>query len=102
MSALYGTLQGSRGEATRCGTKSSGMRVSCQSWETSVITEMDYDQEDKLRIEIRIADGSSSGWGAQTFFRGTGAELKEALTDYMNKRRNEALQRTKDSIGGEI
>lgn len=32
MSHFYGMLQGSRGEATRCGTKASGMQVVAAGW----------------------------------------------------------------------
>lgn len=32
MSRFYGTLDGSRGQATRCGTASSGMRSVAASW----------------------------------------------------------------------
>lgn len=32
MSYFYGRLRGSRGEATRCGSRSSGLRVSANSW----------------------------------------------------------------------
>lgn len=36
MSHFYGTLQGSRGEATRCGTKNSGMEVHAASWSGAI------------------------------------------------------------------
>ena len=36
MSHFYGTLQGSRGQATRCGTKNSGMEVVAASWNGAV------------------------------------------------------------------
>lgn len=36
MSHFYGTLQGARGEATRCGTKSSGLIVKAASWQGAV------------------------------------------------------------------
>lgn len=36
MSHFYGTLQGNRGEATRCGTKDSGMHTTCASWQGAV------------------------------------------------------------------
>jgi hypothetical protein len=32
MSHFYGTLQGNRGQATRCGTKSSGVTAVAASW----------------------------------------------------------------------
>ena len=77
MSALYATIQGCRGEATRCGSKSSGVRASVQSWENSVCTFMDLDENGKPVIQIQIANGSSR-YGT-TVFRGTVEELKKKL-----------------------
>lgn len=39
MSEFYGRLQGSRGEATRCGTKGSGISVTAESWHSVVRAE---------------------------------------------------------------
>ena len=36
MSHFYGTLDGARGTATRCGTKTSGMVAVCASWNGAV------------------------------------------------------------------
>lgn len=36
MAHFYGTLQGTRGEATRCGSKASGMETYCASWRGAV------------------------------------------------------------------
>jgi hypothetical protein len=36
MAHFYGTIQGSRGQATRCGTKSSDLETVAASWEGSV------------------------------------------------------------------
>ena len=36
MSHFYGTLKGARGEATRCGTRTSRMETHCASWEGAV------------------------------------------------------------------
>jgi hypothetical protein len=36
MSHFYGTLQGNRGEATRCGTVKTGMVTHCASWDGAV------------------------------------------------------------------
>ena len=37
MSHFYGTIQGSRGKATRCGTVKSGMTTQCASWSGAVL-----------------------------------------------------------------
>jgi hypothetical protein len=54
MSHFYGTLQGSRGEGTRGGTKQSGMVTYCASWEGAVRCEARHDKEtgkDMVRVE---------------------------------------------------
>lgn len=81
MSALYGTLQGCRGEATRCGTRNSGIRVSAQSWNGSLITYLDQNEKDeKPTVRLYVSDGSScSSWSAEEVFHGTLDELKEAF-----------------------
>jgi len=45
MAHFYGTLQGSRGEATRCGHKSSGMETVCASWQGAVECRAYFDEE---------------------------------------------------------
>lgn len=53
MSHFYGVLKGSRGEATRCGTKVSGLRVTAASWEGAVRTELyERDGRDYARISL--------------------------------------------------
>ena len=78
MSALYGTLQGCRGEATRCGSKSSGLRVSAQSYNGSLITYMDINDNGETVVKLKISDDSSS-YGDEKIFEGTLEELKEKL-----------------------
>lgn len=43
MAHFFGTVQGSRGEATRTGTKSTGMHVTACSWAGKVRVMLDYD-----------------------------------------------------------
>lgn len=78
MSKLYGSLQGCRGEATRCGSKNSGMRASVQSWNGSLVSYMDLDENDKPVITLKTSDGSSC-IGYETIFRGSLEELKAKL-----------------------
>ena len=77
MSAFYGTVKGGRSAATRTGTKSSGCRASCQSWDGSVIVTMRYDSDGELKIGLEAADGSSA-YGSE-IFSGTMEELKKRL-----------------------
>lgn len=66
MATFYGSIKGGRGEATRCGTKNSGIKASVQSWNGSVISELSYD-EDKLMVRVSTSTGSSS-LGTQIFY----------------------------------
>ena len=80
MSTFYGMICGNRGAATRGGSKDSGFRSSCQSWNGSVITTMHYNDEDKLIVRVGTNDGSScySDWNSPDFI-GTLDEFKALL-----------------------
>jgi hypothetical protein len=59
MSAFYGTIQGHRTPATRCGSKASGIRVSAQSWAGSIVVELDGEPSSP-EVSIYTAQGSSA------------------------------------------
>ena len=40
MSHFYGTLEGSRGKATRCGSKASGLGVAAASWHGAIYVDV--------------------------------------------------------------
>ncbi len=40
MSRFYGSLQGSRGEATRCGTPSSGVEAHVRGWDVGIVSKV--------------------------------------------------------------
>lgn len=44
MAHFYGVLQGSRGEATRCGTKASDLDVTAASWQGAVRVRLQYNE----------------------------------------------------------
>lgn len=50
MAALYGTLQGNRGVASRTGSKSSGMQAQVQTYKSAVRVELEAD--DRVLIKI--------------------------------------------------
>ncbi len=53
MSHFYGTLQGSRGQATRCGAKNSGLQTLAASWSGAIEVNIDHNEktgEDYYRI----------------------------------------------------
>ncbi len=54
MAHFYGTLEGSRGMATRCGTKSSGMRVVAASWSGAVKTVLAQSSDDKTIADVSV------------------------------------------------
>lgn len=60
MAHFYGNLKGSRGEATRCGTRQSGIRVSARSWAGSVTVRFE-DLGGDVRVYIETAPDSSVG-----------------------------------------
>ncbi len=78
MSVLYCSIQGCRGEATRCGSKSSGVRASVQSWTCSLVSYMDLDDNGNPVITLKTSDCSSS-YGSETIFSGSLEELKAKL-----------------------
>lgn len=93
MSALYGSIVGNRGMATRMGSVNSGIKGSVQSWNGSVITSMDLDKDYKPIVTIDITkDSSSSSWGGCEYFHGSLDELREALTDYKEKIKAKKLE----------
>ena len=80
MSAFYGMVEGNRSCATRGGSKSSGFRASCQSYDGSIISTMNYDDDGTLRVRVGTNDGSSccSDWNSADF-NGTFQEFKDLL-----------------------
>lgn len=67
MSEFYGRIQGHRGEATRCGSKSSGIRTVAKSWTSSVET-FYYEEDGKTRVRITVRKEHG---GSETLFDGT-------------------------------
>lgn len=71
MAEYYGTIQGSRGVANRCGTRTSGITASARSWHGSITVELHADG-----ATIRVADGSHVG--GRTLWSGLLSELLKA------------------------
>jgi hypothetical protein len=58
---FYGTLQGCRGEASRCGNKDSGMQTYCASWGGAVRSQAYINPEngeDWVRVTLQPWHGS--------------------------------------------
>ena len=76
MSKFYGQVEGmAKTIATRRGSQY--IRTSAQSWNGSIITELMYNEKDKLMVRIEINGGSSS-YGNLLFY-GTFDEFREKL-----------------------
>ena len=79
MSKTYATLTGGRSTLTQRG-HSDGVRVSCQSYDGSVIVSNRYDCDDKLELRIGTNEGSGTytDWKSNDFV-GTFEEFKQLL-----------------------
>jgi hypothetical protein len=53
MAKFYGQVQGNRGAATRMGHQS--IKASVQSYDGSVITELSYNKEGQLLVDVSVA-----------------------------------------------
>ncbi len=60
MSHFYGTLQGNRGEATRCGSKASGVTTYAAGWGGAVRVTV-YEQDGEDRYSVSLTPWQSSG-----------------------------------------
>jgi hypothetical protein len=59
MAHFYGTVRGNRGEASRTGSKASGMRVSANGWDIGATIELSHDPKTgKDTVVISITRGS--------------------------------------------
>jgi hypothetical protein len=60
MAHFYGTLKGARGEATRCGSKKSGIATTAAAWGGAITTEVYIDAQgrDCFRVTQRPWSGS--------------------------------------------
>ena len=77
MSAFYGEVEGNRGVGTRVGTHESGLRVSAQSNDGSIVVKLHY-EDDELMVEIGTMEWSSSNFHRPNWW-GTFEELDELL-----------------------
>ncbi len=61
MAHFRGTVQGSRGEASRCGTKASGLCVTANGWNIGTRIELFHDSKTgKDTLRICITKGSNN------------------------------------------
>lgn len=79
MSKTYCTCIGMRGERTARGGND-GCRVSCQSWDGSIIVSNYYNEDNELRVRVGTNEGSScyTDWKSNDF-NGSLDEFKDLL-----------------------
>lgn len=61
MSRFYGSIQGSRGPATRVGTQPSGMTGHIRGWHNGAKVHMDTTSSDHDRCTVALTAGSNGG-----------------------------------------
>ncbi len=61
MAHFYGTVKGSRGEASRLGGKESGMRVTCAGWNAGITSRACYHEGKDRDLFSADFDGGSGG-----------------------------------------
>jgi len=77
MSRFYGTVQGNRGEASRGGSKESGMVTWCASWEGAIYCCAYYDEETKRDV-VLVKKAKWHGAGEErVLYRGPIGEERE-------------------------
>lgn len=53
MSHFYGVVQGQRGDATRCGSKGSGLRAVAASWAGAIKVSLHVDDQGRDCFQVR-------------------------------------------------
>ena len=76
MAKFYGQVNGGRGTASRTGTRN--IRTAAQSYDGSVITELTYNDEGKLMVDV-CTDDYSTSYGRRIFY-GTFEEFVAKLS----------------------
>ena len=60
MAQYQGKIQGSRGQATRLGTKSSGLETQCNGWNVGATARLDYNGvKERDEISLYVTTGSN-------------------------------------------
>lgn len=61
MSHFYGTIQGSRGEATRCATKNSGLTTYAAGWKGAIRVDVSHHSDGTDRFIVSLTPWQNSG-----------------------------------------
>lgn len=66
MAHFRGTISGDRGEASRLGTKNSGLQTGCDGWNLGATCTIEYNEK-KDRDEVSVSITCGSGYGGSEF-----------------------------------
>ena len=100
MSHFYGILQGGRGEATRCGTKKSGLAVKAMSWAGCVRVELEHDEKtgkDTFRVEQNPHQSNGAGVWEVIATGAIGQPAKKENADLNGTRLQAAIHALKEA-----
>lgn len=64
MAQFRGTIKGQRGEASRLGSKASGLVVRANGWDTGVVVCLDH-VDGRDRVQVYRSGGSNGGRGTE-------------------------------------
>ena len=99
MAHFYGILQGSRGEVSRLGTKTSGIHATLASWNGAISVELQYSKEKDSDIFV-VRQKPWQGHGvSENLVAGTIGEISTVLPEHgmeLLKKARDTLQELAD------
>jgi hypothetical protein len=92
---FYGTIQGSRGEASRIGSGASGLHARAQGWHigASIYALVDVDGKDRVRVNITLGSSGPEAEVCLGFFSEDdlralkGADISILIRRYIDERK---------------
>lgn len=63
MAQFRATIQGNRGEASRCGNKNSGIHATINGWHVGITVVAEYDRRQERDVFTVFKTSGSSGYG---------------------------------------
>lgn len=76
MAHFYSEIKGNRGEATRVGTKKSGIRGHVRGWDVGVAVYGYVNEDGEDEFEVRLTSGSHGSVSSQLLGRFTRKDLE--------------------------
>ena len=84
MTTFYGQVKGQGKAVGRCGSKDSHISASVQSRKGSLTSELYYDEEGRLCVQVYHYDNTSSMFGS-TVYRGTVERFVDMCKEEMRR-----------------